>query len=510
MRIGTFVRGVLLVAALSAGGAWAQTNFRIAVGVDPDTLDPIQMTTTTVSNMVDYMAETLVTIDQDGNLQPLLATDWSTSDDGLTVTFHLRDGVTFQDGTPFDAAAVKWNIERSLDTDLKVPQRAPLTPISSVDTPDDHTVVLTLSQPAPALVSAMSNTTSAMLSPASVDATGNSYENVTEPVGTGPYAFVSRTKGERLVVGRNDAYWGEAPYYDRVTFSIVPEATTRESLLLAGQADLILLPPAADLPALKNNARVSVLLAPGDRTVFIAINTTKGVLADKRVRQALNYAVDKQAIIDGVLFGAADQLDAPMASSLFGYTSLGAYPYDPEKARSLLQEAGVPDGAQIDMITPTGRYLQDFQATQAVAGYLRDVGLAPNVRTMDWPSYVATILKPQDENTTQLHLLGWAPSFLDASQQMLQFWSTQVPPDGLATSFYSNPQVDDLIVQASQEVDSGTRADLYHQAAKIVWDDAPWIFLWTQRFPIAYASGIDGVGSIPNEKFYAIYAHPKQ
>jgi peptide/nickel transport system substrate-binding protein len=455
------------------------------------------------------MAETLVRIDEKGVLQPLLAKDWSVSDDGLTVTFDLRQGVTFQDGTPFDADAVKWNIERTLDTDLKVPQRAPLTPIASVDAVDASTVVLHLSQPAPALVSAMSNTTSAMLSPASVDAEGNSYDNVTHPVGTGPYAFDSRAKGERLVVQRNDAYWGEKPYYDQVVFQIVPEATTRESLLLAGQAEMILLPPAADLPALTNNPRVNVLLAPGDRTVFIAINTTNGVLADKRVRQALNYAVDKQAIIDGVLFGAADELDAPMAPSLFGYSKLGAYAYDPEKAKALLQEAGVAQGTPIDMITPTGRYLQDFQATQAVAGYLRDVGLEPSVRTMDWPSYVATILKPPGENDTQLHLLGWAPSYLDASQQMLQFWSTQSPPNGLATSFYSNPQVDDLIVAASQEVDSSKRADLYHQAAKLVWDDAPWIFLWTQRFPIAYSADIDGVGSIPNEKFSAIYAHPK-
>ncbi|MEJ2359042.1 MAG: ABC transporter substrate-binding protein [Deinococcales bacterium] len=509
MRRRSLTAVVALVFALLAGAALAQQTFRIAIGVDPDSLDPAQGTTTTVDNVLDYMVQPLVTIDESGKLVPDLATSWSTSADGKTLTFDLRQGVTFQDGTPFDASAVKWNLERLLDPKVRVPRRGQLTVIDSVEVVDAHTVRLHLKEPSPALVGAMSQTTAAMLSPASVDKEGNSYANIVHPVGTGPYVYTSRQKGTNVVVSRFDGYWGEKPYYDKVVFQIVPEATTRESLLLAGQVDLIILPPTSDLPALQNNPRVKVLFGPSDRTIFIAINTSKKVLDDKRVREALNYAVDKQAIIKGVLFGAADPMDAPMAPSIFGYQKIGAYPYDPEKAKQLLQEAGVdPSQITLHLISPTGRYVQDFPAAQAIANYIRDIGFKVDVRTMDWPTYVGTITKPQAENTTELHLLGWAPAFMDASQQMQQFDCTQSPPNGLATSFYCNQDVQKLLQQASSEVDVATREKLYQQASKIIWDDAPWIFLWVQRFPMAYQANLTGIGGLPNEKFYALYARP--
>ena len=162
-------RIVLVAVAFAAliGMATAQSTFRIAIGVDPDSLDPAQNTTTTVANVIDYVVQPLVTIDENGKLVPDLATSWSTSADGKTLTFDLRQGVTFQDGTPFDANAVKWNLDRLLDTNVRVPQRGQLTVIDSVDVVDAHTVRLNLKNPAPALVGAMSQTTAAMISPAS-------------------------------------------------------------------------------------------------------------------------------------------------------------------------------------------------------------------------------------------------------------------------------------------------------------------------------------------------------
>ena len=315
--------------------------------------------------------------------------------------------------------------------------------------------------------------------------------------------------GERIVVTRFEDYWGEKPYYDEVVFHIVPEATTRESLLLSGQVDMIILPPASDIPALEANPAVEVVFGPSNRTIFIVINTSKPPLDDARVRQALNYAVDKEAIVQGILFGAADVMDAPMAESLFGYTSIGAYPYDPERARELLAEAGIESGElTLDFMSPTGRYVQDFPASQAIANYLADVGITANVRTMDWPTYVGTMTQPVDSNETQLHLLGWAPAFMDASQQMLQFQQSQHPPAGLATSFYTNPEVEDLIARANATVADAERADLYAQAARLIWEDAPWIFLWVQRFPMVHSADVTNISGLPNEKFYAIYARP--
>ena len=511
MQIAAFVRTSILSLLLVAGSAWAQETFRIAIGVDPDTMDPVQGTTTTVDNVIDYMAETLVGIDREGELVPVLATDWETSEDGLAVTFSLREGVTFHDGTPFDAEAVAWNLERLLDPEVRVARRGPYTVIESVDVVDPSTVRLNLSAPAPYLVGALTQTTAAMLSPASVEAEGNTYANVTRPVGTGPYTFTSRSLGENVVVERFEDYWGEAPYYDRTVFQIVPEATTRESLLLAGQVDMIILPPASDIPALEANPRTEVVLGPSDRTIFIVINTQDPALSDPRVRQALNYAVDKEAIVQGILFGAADVMDAPMAPSLFGYAPIGAYEYDPERARELLAEAGVEPGElTLDFMAPTGRYVQDFPAAQAIANFLREVGVDARVRTMDWPTYVGTMVQPLEQNTTQLHLLGWAPAYLDAAQQMEQFDSSQHPPAGLATSFYENPEVDRLIEAAGRATDPERREELYAEVSQLIWEDAPWIFLWVQRFPMAHSADVTNIWGLPNEKFYAIYARPAE
>lgn len=494
-----------LVALWAMPGAAAE--FRIAIGVDPDTLDPLQLTTTTVGNIVDYMAEPLTKLAQDGNIHPHLAESWTVSPDGRQYTFTLRQGIVFHDKTPFDAAAVKWNFDRLKDVEMRVPARASY-PIAAAEVVDAHTVRVTLKRPYVPFLSALSSSAVAMLSPAAVEQHGNSHKNYAHVVGTGPYSFQERKKGEKITVSKYAGYWGRKPHYDQVTFRVVPESATRESLLLAGQVDLIILPPVADLPALQRNKALKVLLAPSNRTIFLAINTQKPLLNDMRVRQALNYAVDKQAIITNVLFGAGMAMDAPMAPSLFGYCKVGTYEFDQAKAKRLLHEAGVAPGTQITLHHPTGRYVQDKEATQALAGYLREVGLEPQLQTMDWPSYISTVNAAPEKNITQLHYLGWAPAFLDSSQQMLQFLSSQAPPNGLATTFYSNPQVDTWINAAEEESNPEKRKEYFCQIAKQVWQEAPWVFLWVQHFPIVHSAKVTGVGSLPNEKFDALYAHP--
>ena len=480
-------------------------TFRMAVGVDFDTFDPAGTTTTTVGNMVSYMVETLTRIDESGEVQPGLATDWDISDDGLTYTLDLQQDVMFHDGTPFNAEAVVFTLERVIDPDVEVPIRAPFAAIESVTALDDYTVEIQLSQPFPPLISALSFEAGSIISPASVDAEGNSYTEYTRPVGTGPYVYGSYSEGEQFRVERFDDYWGEMPYYSEVVFQIVPEAATRVSLLRANQVDMIILPPISDLPALEDDPEIELLLAPGNRTIFMAINNN--TIDDPRVRQALNYAVDRQAIIERVLFDAADPVDAPMDESLFGHCSVGEWPYDPDRARELLDEAGVED-LELRFIAPTGRYVQDFEVAQAVSGFLDEVGISAPVETMDWPTYVGRITQTAEEQEQDLHLLGWAPSYMDSFQHMVIFQSDQQPPNGLATAFYSNPEVDQILADASVEVDEQARQELYCEASEIIWDEAPWIFMYSQRFPIAYSADVTNVSFRPNESFYAVYARP--
>ncbi len=498
-------------AAPTTAGPKHGGTLRVAIGVDIDTLDPMGQTTTTVQNIVDMGVETLVAVDEKGGIKPLLAESWQAAGDGLSYTFTLRKGVKFHDGTSFDAAAVKTNFDRVLDPSNKAPLRGVLSAISSTTVIDDSHVKFTLKQPLAPFVAGLTTTTFGILSPASIASGGNTYQKAENIVGTGPYRLKERVKGERVTMVKNDNYWGTKPNYDVQEFKIVPEAASREALVRSGQADVIILPPVSDIPALQSDPNLKVLLAASDRTIFISINTVskdQPLLQNPKVRQALNYAVDKKSIIKSVLFNAADPLDAPMAKSLLGYCQVGDYAYNPDKAKSLLQQAGA-SGMKVKLISPTGRYVQDFQAANAVAGNLRDVGInVEGPSTSDWPTYLATINVPPAKATAQLHVLGWAPGYLDAQQQMEQFYSKRIPPEGLATSYYNNPKVDDLIVKGNTGSDKDARGRDYCAASKQIWEDAPWIFLWTQRFPIVHTAKVTGIGSFPNEKFYTVYAEP--
>jgi ABC-type transport system substrate-binding protein len=489
----------------AAGDIADDERFTIAVGVDFDTFDPAGTTTTTVGNMVTYMVETLTRIDEEGEVLPQLATDWEIADDGLTYTLSLVEDATFHDGTPFNADAVVFTMDRVRDPEVEVPIRAAFEAIESVTAIDEYTVEIALAEPFPPLLAALSFEGGAIISPDSVEAEGNSYTDYTQPVGTGPYVYGEYNAGENFQVSRYDDYWGELPYYSDVTFQIVPESATRVSLLRAGQADMIILPPISDLPALDDADDTELLLAPGNRTIFMAINNN--TITDPLVRQAMNLAVDRQAIIDNVLFGAADPVDAPMDESLVGYCSVRDLEYDPDQARELLAEAGAED-LEIDFIAPTGRYVQDAEVAQAVSGFLEEVGISVNFETMDWPTYVGRITAEADDQEQDVHLLGWAPSYLDSFQHMVIFQSNQAPPNGLGTAFYDNSEVDDILASAAVEVDEDARQQLYCDASEIIFDEAPHIFMYSQRFPIAYSADVTDVSFRPNESFYAIYARP--
>jgi ABC-type transport system substrate-binding protein len=496
------------------GAAKQGGTLKVAVGIDPDTLDPAQQTTTTASQIVDMMVETLVTIDQNGTVKPLLADKWDTASDGMSVTFTLHPGIKFQDGSPLTAAAVKTSLERvCCSTVTFKPQPGILggkTGIDHVDIIDDMHAKVVLKAPIAPAVAALTQTNFGIICPSTLSTAPNTPATIQQPCGTGPYKFKERVNGDHITLARNESYWGTKALYATQEYRIIPEATTREAAVRSGQVDVAVLPPASDIPALQNDKSVSVILGPSDRTLFISLNNqdqTQPLLQKPEVRQALNYAVDKNAIVKNQMFGAATVLDSPAAKSLFGYCSVGNYNFDPAKAKSMLAAAGA-SGMKVKFSAPTGRYVQDIQVAQAVAGYLRDVGVqVDGPTTSDWPSYLATVNVPPP-GKLDMHFLGWAPAYLDMSQQMQQFWSTQWPNAGLATSYYKNPTVDSLITKAQSETDQTARKNDYCTAEKQVWNDAPWIFLYNQKNPIVTTSKVQGVYGLPNEKFTTTWAHP--
>jgi len=488
-------------------------GLRLALDVDPDTLDPAGQTNPTTSSIVDHMAETLVRVQPDGSIGPGLARRFSQSADGKSFTFELRQDVEFHDGTLLNAEAATLSLKRFLNPQLRVSLRAPFDAslIEGITPVDPLTFRITLKDTSRLFLHKLAATELAIVSPPHARAFPDSFNE--EPVGTGPYRFKERRKGESVVLERFDRYWGKKPSYPYIQFRIVPEVATRESLLLANQVDVIIQPPLADLPALQKNPGLKVLQTPTARSTFIAMDLTLPggtPLAIKKVRQALNYAVDRDGIIRNVLFGAATPLDAPMAPTLVGYTRIGGYSFDPGRARQLLLEGGTPH-LQLRFMHPTGRSVQEAlaaQLAQAVAGNLRDVGVDMDLVGSDWASFVAAISVPEDKGAAHVHLFNWMPTLLDASQQMTQFVRSQWPPAGMATSHYWNPKVELLVSEAVRERDDQRRLDQYAEAQRIVWDDAPWIFLWSPSFLIVHAAHIQGFVALPTEKFSAAYAEP--
>ncbi len=484
-------------------------EIRIAIGIDLDTVDPHGQTTTLVYNIMRHVYETLLWYDEEGNVIPWLATRWEVSDDGLTYTFYLREGVKFHDGSELDAETVCLNVERWINPDARVPLRSQLGPVKGCNAVDKYTVEITLEKPyAPflrAIASYLMITSRPTLERFGADV-------ITEPVGTGPYRFVRWEKGKEIVLERFEDYWGDVPPTRRLVWQIFPEAGTRLAALRAGDVDAAFLPPASEYPKLKDDPNFKVYSPVTTRVIFIAL-LPKGPLNDVRVRQAINYAVDKEAIVRNVLFGLGQPLDAPIPPFFFGYCPQEPYEYNPERARQLLAEAGYPNGFRMVLLHPTGRYLNDKQIAEALQGYLGQVGIQVELRTMDWPSYVAEILKPNvDEIGGDAILIGWGPLVADAHFTMYaQFHSKEAPPNGLQLARYSNPEVDRLLDAALSELDEERRRQLYCDAIRIIWRDAPWIFLHAQRYFMATSNKVrDVMVFVDGEEFFFHRAYKEE
>lgn len=383
LRTALLSAGLVLAASGLTPAAAAEGLLTTVLPSGPTTIDPPATLTGDFFPLITMMAESLTAFDPSGALVPALATEWSSSADGLHWTFKLREGVSFHDETPFDAEAVKFSLDRLLSPDTTNTRPGTLSAISEVRVIDDMTVELVLSRPFAALPAALSLPNAAILSPTSVTTAPNTMAHVTTPVGTGPYELAKFSPNSELEFVRNDAYWGEKPYYERQLYLSVPEEGSRLALLRAGDADIIAQPPVSELPALLNDPERSVIFTPTSYMIQMIINTTSDHeprLQDAAVRRALSYAIDRQTIIDRILFGAGKVPESPLAATVTGACPAGDFSYDPDKARQLLAEAGAED-LSVKIIAPSGRYLQGPLVAQAVAASCARSGSTPRSAT---------------------------------------------------------------------------------------------------------------------------------
>jgi len=352
--------------------------------------------------------------------------------------------------------------------------------IKEVIVVDEYTIKLVAKYPFAPMVAALTHLWNRIQSPKALKASWT--EPLKAPIGTGPFIWKEWVPGDHITLVRNDDYWGEKPALEEIVFKIIPDDATRVIALETGEIDVCYNMPAMDGTRLDGNTDITVHRLASQRTIHVGMNVNKGPLQDKRVRQALNYAVDKEAIIKYIFAGNGRVSDAPIAPGIFGYVSTKTYEYDIEKAKALLAEAGYPDGFSINFYPAVGRYLQDVTVATAVAADLLKVGVKCNIIMKDWATMVtALVTVPEDQADQEMYLLGIGPGFGDADYvTTLSFQSDMAPPTFLNCGFYKNETVDELLEAARREADPVARVNLYGEINEIIMDECPWIFMYVQ------------------------------
>lgn len=501
---------LVVIATLMAGTGFAAVaapaprggTLIIADGVDAETLDGHLYTSSPTAERMNHICETLFELTPEGRLVPKLAVSYTISADGRRVTLKLRSGVKFHDGTPLDARAVKFNLDRILDRETRAPWRGLIDKVQEVVVLDPSTVVLLLSTPFAPLLAHLSHSGTCMQSPTAIATKGAGYAR--SPVGTGPFKFKEWVSGDRVVVTRFDDYWGEKANLDEIQWKVIPDDGARVAAVEAGTVHVAKRVPPREIERLRGIRALRVEIVPSLRTIFVAFNTQRPPFDNKKVRQALNYAVNKEAIVKAILGGTARVSDAPIAPAVQGYSKIRTYAYDPDRARALLREAGFPTGLKAVFHHPTGRYIRDVEIAAAIQGLVRRIGVDLELQTMDWATYVSFVRKPLAETTMQMHMLGWGTVTGDADYGLHQlFHSASWPPVFFNTAFYKNPQVDSLLDRARTTFDQSERNRLYREAMEIIMDDAPWIFLHNESQVTAYRAEVGGVFMHPQERLVA-------
>jgi peptide/nickel transport system substrate-binding protein len=465
------------VAAVPAG------RVVIAQGVDPTTLDPHWHEETPAANVLLNIYDTLLFRSRDLKLIPWLAESWR-SVNPTTWEFKLRRGVTFHNGEEFDAGAVKFSLDRLRDPELKNRQAGNFRLVTSVDVVDKLTVRITTSKPFPTLPNQLALRGSIM-APGHFKGKDKSFAD-RNPVGTGAYRFVRWQRDEQIVLEANDRWWGGAPRIKTLVFRPIPEHAVRVAALQAGEIDLAVNVPPHLVSVVERDPSLYVSRAPSVRTIFIPIYThrfdqantlvgaVEGPTSDRRVRQAIIAAADPDEIIRTVLEGQGIRMATPLTPKHFGFDrSIAPVKSDPKRARRLLADAGYPDGIDLTLNSPDGRYLKDKEVSEAVSGQLTRAGIRTRVRTFEWTTYLNQMIYVH--KAMPMCLVGWGSTTWDADGTLFPLWRSGNP---LAN--YYNVEFDRLIDEAQTSLSERRRQALYARALRVMLDDGALLPLYQQ------------------------------
>jgi len=448
--------------------AQPQGELRVAIPWTPENLDPTMNLASFRAMVGVSLFDSLVGRDAENRIVPQLAESWRLVDD-VTWQLKLRRGVVFHDGEPFNAEAVRFTFQRVLDPEQKSPNRANVAEIVRVEVVDDYTVNLVTRQPYAPLINRLLDF--AMVPPKYVAEKGNQGMAL-RPVGTGPYRFVELIKDDRMVVEAFDRHWRGAPKIKRIVYKPIPEPFTRAAALRNNEVDLVTTMPPSLARELERAPGIRVQRVPSSWIIYLGLNALKKPLSDVKVRQALNYATDVDAIIRNVLEGNGRKLEGPLTPQMFGYdASIKGYPYDPTRARKLLVEAGYPDGVEITLESPAGRYQGDKEIAEALGGQWQKAGFKPKVQVAEWGAYFKRYLAKQFQDA---YVLGLGGPIQDADELY-----NLVSSKGRGL-YYKNERVDALFDLGRSTMDQAKRRQIYRDLQRAMVEDATWVFLLQQ------------------------------
>ncbi|NLG87477.1 MAG: ABC transporter substrate-binding protein [Firmicutes bacterium] len=477
-RLTTLLVAVLLVTVVAGCSKPAETGksedtkpLVIAMSKEAATLDMHQGVGTYTASVLFHLYDALTWRTPEGNVEPKLAESYKALDD-TTWEFKLRKDVKFHNGEPFTAEAVKYNVERIQNPEYKSRLAGDFAMIERVDVIDENTVHIVTKRPYPGLPLRL--TYLGMVPPKYTAEVGDA-EFAEKPVGTGPYKFVEWVHGEKIVLEANEDYFLGAPKIKQVIFKTIPEDGTRMVALETGEADIITQVPPSELKRLESKEGLSVVSGPTTRAIFVGLDTLKGgPLAKKEVRQALNYAVNREQIVDTILQGLGKPVANLVLPQFDGYAEdIAPYPYDPEKAKELLAAAGYPDGFSTSLAVVPGSVEGVKEVAEAIAADLGQVGVKVEVKTMEAARQLQLEL---EHKTDPMFMSGLGGPYADA--ELLIRISTGT---GQRYSNYSNPELDALVEKAASCMDDAQRDELWREVQLKLMDEAPLLYLY-QRY----------------------------
>jgi ABC-type transport system substrate-binding protein len=534
---------LLLTMALMVGTvgiASASGTFVFGTSGDAVRLDPGDVTDNESMERMDNIFECLVGFKPGTTeIQPWLATSWDISADGKEIVFHLRKGVKFHDGTEFNADAVVFSFGRQYDSNNPYYQygewalwKALFGAIEKVVKIDDYTVKFVLRRKNAAIITSLTMMyTVAIVSP--TNAEKYKEDAFKHPCGTGPFKFVEWVKDDHITLEANENYWGGKPKLDKLIFKVIPDPSARLMALEVGEIQGMEYPNPGDFNRIKTNSRLKLLTAPGMNIGYMAINTGYGYkdanengvrdsdepwvktpgyfepLTKKKVRQAINMAIDKQSIIDNLYMGTAIKAKNGMPPFMLGYNdAVEDYPYDPERAKALLAEAGYPDGFDVTLyVMPVSRaYMFDPpKIGEAIQSYLVAVGIKVKFYQVDW----ATYLQEVEAGKHQMCLLGLTGDTGDTDNFMSICYAPNSAAIGIAgnRAFYNNEEVQNLISKSLQTYDKAERAEYYKKVQEIIHEDAPWVYMAHSNQNLVFSATVHDFVLYPTSRmfFYPVW-----